>query len=83
MSTVVQRVHTLQTGNPVITNALSVDVEEYYHAVIFQEGTRGFLRSGLESRVEQSVDRILDLMSVPSQWSRALTRWWAISLAPS
>jgi len=63
MSTEVQSARSLQTGNPVIINALSVDVEEYYHAVIFQEGAKGILRSGLESRVEVSVDRILALMS--------------------
>jgi len=63
MSTCVESVGTRRTGNPVVRNALSVDVEEYYHAVIFQEGTIGLLRSSLESRVEGSVDRILALMS--------------------
>jgi polysaccharide deacetylase family protein (PEP-CTERM system associated) len=44
-----------------ITNALSVDVEEYYHAAIFRRGTRA--QGPFESRVEQSVDRLLALMS--------------------
>jgi polysaccharide deacetylase family protein (PEP-CTERM system associated) len=44
-----------------ITNALSVDVEEYYHAAIFRRGAKG--QASHESRVEQSVDHLLALMS--------------------
>jgi polysaccharide deacetylase family protein (PEP-CTERM system associated) len=44
-----------------ITNALSVDVEEYYHAAVFRRGTNG--RGPFASRVEPSVDRLLALMS--------------------
>src|SRR5687768_10536059 len=44
-----------------ITNALSVDVEEYYHAAIFRRGAR-IEPSCLESRVERSVDELLALM---------------------
>jgi polysaccharide deacetylase family protein (PEP-CTERM system associated) len=45
-----------------IVNVLSVDVEEYYHASIFRSGTatHGFLE--FESRVEESMDRLLDLL---------------------
>ena len=46
-----------------ITNALSVDVEEYYHAAIFRHGTRGLGTGGFESRVEQSVERLLELLN--------------------
>jgi polysaccharide deacetylase family protein (PEP-CTERM system associated) len=46
-----------------ITNALSVDVEEYYHAAMFRRGTSGLRTSPFEGRVEQSVDRLLALMS--------------------
>jgi polysaccharide deacetylase family protein (PEP-CTERM system associated) len=42
-------------------NALSVDVEEYYHAAIFRNGTRAIDMGRLESRVERSVDRLLEL----------------------
>jgi polysaccharide deacetylase family protein (PEP-CTERM system associated) len=45
-----------------IVNALSVDVEEYFHARVFQEGTNG-ARTGLESRVEASTERVLALLS--------------------
>ena len=45
-----------------IVNALSVDVEEYFHAKVFQEGTNG-ARTGLESRVEASTDRVLTLLA--------------------
>ena len=45
-----------------ITNALSVDVEEYYHAEIFRRGTVALAAPRLESRVEASVDRLLGLM---------------------
>jgi polysaccharide deacetylase family protein (PEP-CTERM system associated) len=45
-----------------VINALSVDVEEYYHAVIFREGTRGNPSRECQSRVEASVDRILTLL---------------------
>ena len=46
-----------------ITNALSVDVEEYYHAAIFRRGTQGRGPQSFASRVEQSVDRLLALLS--------------------
>jgi polysaccharide deacetylase family protein (PEP-CTERM system associated) len=45
-----------------ITNALSVDVEEYYHGAIFRAGTRTLHAGPFESRVEQSMDRLLALM---------------------
>jgi polysaccharide deacetylase family protein (PEP-CTERM system associated) len=41
-------------------NALSVDVEEYYHGMEF-EAALGEKRAQLESRVELSVDRVLEL----------------------
>ena len=43
-------------------NALSIDVEEYYHATIFQEAVKGHT-NGLESRVEASTDRVLELLA--------------------
>jgi polysaccharide deacetylase family protein (PEP-CTERM system associated) len=46
-----------------ITNVFSVDVEEYYHAAIFRRGTAHLPHGSLESRVERSVDRLLELMS--------------------
>src|SRR5262249_16871459 len=45
-----------------IVNALSVDVEEYFHAQVFHEGTNG-ARTGLESRVEASTERVLALLA--------------------
>src|SRR5262245_15774137 len=51
-----------QRATPMITNALSVDVEEYYHAAIFREGTRALGSRPLPSRVENSVDRLLALL---------------------
>jgi len=44
-----------------VVNALSVDVEEYYHALVFRDGTKGLAASALESRVEDSVERVLRL----------------------
>ena len=44
-----------------IVNALSVDVEEYYHATVFQEAVNG-VTAGLERRVEASTDRVLALL---------------------
>jgi len=46
-----------------LVNALSVDVEEYYHAAIFRNGTRTLVTHRFESRVEQSVERLLALLS--------------------
>jgi polysaccharide deacetylase family protein (PEP-CTERM system associated) len=46
-----------------ITNALTVDVEEYYHAAMFRRGASGLAGRSLESRVEGSVDQLLSLMS--------------------
>ena len=46
-----------------IVNALSVDLEEYYHALVFQEATRGRVGGSLESRVEASTERVLALLA--------------------
>ena len=43
-------------------NALSVDVEEYFHAEIFQINARRRPAGGFESRVEASVGLLLDLL---------------------
>jgi polysaccharide deactylase family protein, PEP-CTERM locus subfamily len=48
---------------PTVVNALSVDVEEYYHAGIYREGMGRTCACGLESRVEASVERVLRLFS--------------------
>ena len=45
-----------------VINALTVDVEEYYHAIIFREATKGMPHQEFESRVEMSVDRVLSLL---------------------
>jgi polysaccharide deacetylase family protein (PEP-CTERM system associated) len=45
-----------------IVNALSIDLEEYFHAKVFQEGTNGRC-TGLESRVEASTERVLALLA--------------------
>jgi polysaccharide deacetylase family protein (PEP-CTERM system associated) len=47
-----------------VLNVLSVDVEEYFHAEIFQIGARSQLAAGkFESRVEASMDLLLGLMA--------------------
>jgi polysaccharide deacetylase family protein (PEP-CTERM system associated) len=46
----------------VIINALTVDVEEYYHAEIFRRGVRDGAHHTRESRVERSTDRLLEIM---------------------
>jgi polysaccharide deacetylase family protein (PEP-CTERM system associated) len=45
-----------------IMNALTVDVEEYYHAAIFRNGIRRLPGQTFESRVEGSMDRLLSLL---------------------
>jgi polysaccharide deacetylase family protein (PEP-CTERM system associated) len=45
-----------------VVNALSIDVEEYYHATVFQEAVSG-VTAGLESRVEASTERVLALLA--------------------
>jgi polysaccharide deacetylase family protein (PEP-CTERM system associated) len=45
-----------------IVNVLTVDVEEYYHAAIFRRGTSGLSGLTLESRVERSMNHLLDLL---------------------
>lgn len=45
-----------------ITNVLTVDVEEYYHAAIFRRGTSGRTTEAFESRVEDSMGRLADLL---------------------
>jgi polysaccharide deacetylase family protein (PEP-CTERM system associated) len=49
-------------GKTPIVNALSIDVEEYYHATIFQEAVNG-ATGGLASRVETSTERVLALLA--------------------
>jgi polysaccharide deacetylase family protein (PEP-CTERM system associated) len=50
-------------ANAQVVNVLSMDVEEYYHATIFREGTRGRAGGSFASRVEESVDRVLALLA--------------------
>ncbi len=50
-------------AHPDVVNVLSMDVEEYYHATIVREGTRGRVASSFVSRVEESVDRVLALLA--------------------
>jgi polysaccharide deacetylase family protein (PEP-CTERM system associated) len=45
-----------------VVNALSVDVEEYFHASIFRAATRGLGARRFESRVQSSVERLLGLL---------------------
>jgi len=45
-----------------LLNALSVDVEEYFHAEIFQTATRGTAAKTFESRIEASVGVLLRLL---------------------
>lgn len=45
-----------------VLNALTVDVEEYYHAMAFREGTNGLGDYSFVSRVEESIDRVLALL---------------------
>jgi polysaccharide deacetylase family protein (PEP-CTERM system associated) len=51
-----------KTRASMISNALTVDVEEYFHAAIFQRGTKGIPVSRFESRVERNTDQLLELM---------------------
>jgi polysaccharide deacetylase family protein (PEP-CTERM system associated) len=46
-----------------VLNVLSVDVEEYFHAEIFQRSARGRPVATFESRVEASVDLLVRLMA--------------------
>jgi polysaccharide deacetylase family protein (PEP-CTERM system associated) len=46
-----------------ITNALSVDVEEYYHSIEFETAFPGEERQTLPSRVEESTEQVLILLS--------------------
>lgn len=48
-------------------NALSVDVEEYFHAEIFRNGTHGQTGRTFESRVEASVDVLLALLGTEAK----------------
>jgi polysaccharide deacetylase family protein (PEP-CTERM system associated) len=49
-------------ANRTVVNALSVDVEEYFHASIFRAATRALSARRFESRVQHSVDRLLALL---------------------
>src|SRR5690242_11050312 len=49
-------------GTPVV-NALSIDLEEYYHALVFQAATRGRTNGLFESRAQASTDRVLELLA--------------------
>lgn len=46
-----------------VLNALSVDVEEYFHAAIFRTATKSLVNGSLESRVERNVDQLLELLN--------------------
>jgi polysaccharide deacetylase family protein (PEP-CTERM system associated) len=61
MQSTTQQFNSLNTSKPII-NALSVDVEEYYHATIFQEAITRNPPQNMESRVENSIECILTLL---------------------
>jgi polysaccharide deacetylase family protein (PEP-CTERM system associated) len=46
-----------------VLNALTVDVEEYFHAAIFRTGTRSQPTRRFESRIDSSIDVLLGLLS--------------------
>jgi polysaccharide deacetylase family protein (PEP-CTERM system associated) len=46
-----------------ITNALSIDVEEYYHGMEFEAALPGGQREQLPSRVAASVDKVLEILA--------------------
>jgi polysaccharide deacetylase family protein (PEP-CTERM system associated) len=46
-----------------IVNALTIDVEEYYHALVFREGAPDAVSGRPESRVEMSTGRVLALLA--------------------
>ena len=47
----------------IVVNALTIDVEEYYHALVFREGAPDAAAGALESRVEASTGRVLALLA--------------------
>lgn len=49
---------------PMITNALSIDVEEYYHSLEFEAAVPFEQRCYLPSRVEESTDKVLVLLEM-------------------
>jgi len=49
--------------NGAVINALSIDVEDYYHALVFQEGLKQRAPGGFESRVARSTGRVLNLLA--------------------
>lgn len=49
-----------------IVNALSIDVEEYYHGMEFEAAVPAHEREQLPSRVEESVEKILALLNTLS-----------------
>ena len=54
---------TLRQGTPLIVNALSIDVEEYYHGMEFEAALSPAERQRLPSRVELGLNRVLDLLA--------------------
>jgi polysaccharide deacetylase family protein (PEP-CTERM system associated) len=62
MSALIEPVNELLPVPLPVVNALSIDVEEYYHATVFQEAVNG-VTAGLESRVEASTERVLALLA--------------------
>jgi polysaccharide deacetylase family protein (PEP-CTERM system associated) len=64
MDSITQRTQQLNRRHKfkTVINALSVDVEEYYHTTIFQEATRR-LSNQRESRVVAATDRLLNLFA--------------------
>ena len=48
---------------PDVLNALTVDVEDYYHALVFQEGLKERATTRFESRVARSTGRVLSLLA--------------------
>ena len=65
-----------------ITNALTVDVEDYYHVSAFADSITRDDWPTLESRVEQNTDRILELFDQASVKGTFFTLGWVAERCP-
>jgi polysaccharide deacetylase family protein (PEP-CTERM system associated) len=71
------------TSRPLVVNAMTVDVEDYFHVSVFDGVVPRHLWATLESRVVQNTERLLDLFAESSVLGTFFVLGWVAERHPS
>jgi polysaccharide deacetylase family protein (PEP-CTERM system associated) len=79
----VSEVSSLLPTQPTITNALTIDVEDYFQVSAFAESIERSQWDSLECRVERNVNRMLDLLAEKEARATFFTLGWIAERYPA